>query len=47
MVKVEGGYLAFETMDEYKTWKNQKGATVTQAVVAQQEASCFSPWSSP
>lgn len=24
IVKVEGGYLAFETINEYKTWKNQK-----------------------
>jgi len=24
IVKVSGGYMMFETMDEYKTWKNQR-----------------------
>jgi hypothetical protein len=24
IVKVEGGYLAFESIADYKTWKNQK-----------------------
>ena len=24
VVKVCGGYMGFETADEYKTWKNQK-----------------------
>lgn len=24
IVKVEGGYLAFESVSEYKIWKNQK-----------------------
>jgi len=24
IVKVEGGYLAFESMTDYETWKNQK-----------------------
>lgn len=24
IVKVEGGYLGFETYNDYKTWKNQK-----------------------
>ena len=22
--KVEGGYMAFESLDDYRTWKNQK-----------------------
>jgi hypothetical protein len=24
VVKVEGGYMAFESWDDYNTWKNQK-----------------------
>ncbi len=24
IVKVEGGYRAFESLEDYKTWKNQK-----------------------
>lgn len=24
IVKVEGGYMAFESRADYKTWKNQK-----------------------
>ena len=24
IVKVEGGYMAFESWDDYKIWKNQK-----------------------
>ena len=24
VVKVEGGYIAFEFMSDYSTWKNQK-----------------------
>ena len=24
IVKVEGGWLAFESMEDYRTWKNQK-----------------------
>lgn len=24
IVKVEGGYMVFFTIDDYKTWKNQK-----------------------
>jgi hypothetical protein len=24
IVKVEGGYMAFESWDDYKVWKNQK-----------------------
>jgi hypothetical protein len=24
IVKVEGGYMAFESEDDYRTWKNQK-----------------------
>lgn len=24
LVKVEGGYIVFETIDAYQTWKNQK-----------------------
>ena len=24
IVKVDGGYMAFETIEEYETWKNQK-----------------------
>lgn len=24
VVKVEGGYIAFESIADYKTWKNQK-----------------------
>ena len=24
IVKVEGGYMVFETVTEYETWKNQK-----------------------
>ena len=24
IVKVDGGYMVFETLDEYKTWKAQR-----------------------
>lgn len=24
VVKVEGGFMAFESIQDYKTWKNQK-----------------------
>lgn len=24
IIKVDGGYMAFESHDDYKTWKNQK-----------------------
>ena len=24
IVKVDGGYMCFESADDYKTWKNQK-----------------------
>ena len=24
IVKADGGYMAFETIEEYETWKNQK-----------------------
>lgn len=24
IVKVEGGYMAFESWDDYNTWKNQR-----------------------
>ena len=24
IIKVDGGYMAFESLDDYKTWKNQK-----------------------
>lgn len=24
IVKVDGGYMGFESIDDYRTWKNQK-----------------------
>ena len=24
IIKIEGGYMAFESWDDYKIWKNQK-----------------------
>jgi hypothetical protein len=24
IVKVDGGYMAFESLDDYQTWKNQR-----------------------